>query len=158
MRVPYKRCSCVQIVYYGTYSIPIDICQTIKIYHNYYILIESVESIEKLKFVGDNFDELAECGFTKPSTKLLLTDETDIQTISLHHMILKTLGELSQFRDGLETLGVGKAMEENGQLLWEFFCHQGSRLDCRFVLMSVVYVHHTWECDNRGVSIALGHA
>ena len=51
-----------------------------------------------------------------------MKDKTEIiHTISLHHVILKTLGELSQFRDGLETLGVGRAMEEHGQFLQEFF-------------------------------------
>ena len=47
---------------------------------------------------GDNFDELTECGFTKPSSRLSLSDKVDIiHTISLHHVILKSLGELGRF-------------------------------------------------------------
>ena len=92
--------------------------------------IESAETIENLKeIVGDNFDELAQCGFTRPSTKLMLADKVDIiQTISLHQVILKTLGELSQFRDGLETLGVGKAIEEHGEFVQEFFVIKDSEI------------------------------
>ena len=100
-------------------------CNILRIYRKYICTaqIETAETIENLKeIVGENFDELMQCGFTKPSTRLVLADRIDvIQTVSLHHVILKTLGELSQFRDGLETLGVGKAMEENGAFVRDFF-------------------------------------
>ena len=75
--------------------------------------------------VGENFDLISECGFTKPTTKLTMDDKvTLVESVALHHVILKTLGELSQFRDGLNTLGVASAMELYGVLLQEFFCQQ----------------------------------
>ena len=52
----------------------------------------------------------------------MITDKIDIvQTVALHYVILKTLGELTQFREGLETLGVAKAMEQHGAFLKDFF-------------------------------------
>ena len=36
-------------------------------------------------------------------------------------MILRSLGELTQFRDGLQCLGVGKAIADHGQILQEFY-------------------------------------
>ena len=73
------------------------------------------------KFSIENFDEVSEYGFTKPSSCLVVSDKVDIiRSVSLHHVIVKTLGELSQFCEGLNTLGVAKAMEENGQLLRDF--------------------------------------
>jgi len=56
--------------------------------------------------VQDNFDLISEYGFTKPTTRLGMNDK-----VTLHQVILRTLGELSQFRDGLETIGVARAIE-----------------------------------------------
>ena len=51
-------------------------------------------------------------------TKLSLSDKVAvIQSVSLHEVILKALGELSQFRDGLESLGVVSAIKNNKNLL-----------------------------------------
>jgi len=44
--------------------------------------------------VQDNFDLISEYGFTKPTTRLGMNDK-----VTLHQVILRTLGELSQFRD-----------------------------------------------------------
>jgi len=35
---------------------------------------------------------------------------TVVQSVALHQVILRTLGELSQFCDGLETIGVARAI------------------------------------------------
>ena len=82
------------------------------------------------QFVGENFDVISECGFTKPSSRLSLsTDRIDlVQCVALHHVILKTLGELSQFREGLETFGVLKSIQEYGVLLQDFFVMKKSEL------------------------------
>ena len=53
---------------------------------------------------SDNFELISNCGFTKPVTRLNMEDKVlVVQSIALHEVILKTLGELSQFRDGLES-------------------------------------------------------
>ena len=76
-----------------------------------------------------NFDLISECGFTKPTTKLTMDDKvTLVESVALHRVILKILGELSQFRDGLNTLGVASAMEQYGILLQEFIVNKKSRV------------------------------
>ena len=65
---------------------------------------------ELCSVVGENFDLISECGFTKPTTKLTVDDKvTLVQSVALHQVILKALGKLSQFRD-VDTLGVASAM------------------------------------------------
>ena len=65
----------------------------------------------------------------KPFTKITIDDKVSVfQSIALHHVILKTLGELSQFKDGLRTLGVADAIESQGELLHDFFVNIKSDL------------------------------
>ena len=90
-----------------------------------------MEDVEEFRqFVGNNFDIISECGFTKPSSRLSLsTDRVDlVQCVALHHVILRSLGELSQFREGLESLGVLKAIKEHGELLRDFFIVKKSEI------------------------------
>ena len=71
----------------------------------------------------DNLDVLIECGFNKAVAKLELCDKVNIiQTVSLHKVILASLGELSQFRDGLSTLGVLGALKRSSHLLYSYYC------------------------------------
>ncbi len=70
----------------------------------------------------DNFDLIAECGFTKPSVRLVMEDKDSIvKAVSLHSVILKSMAELCQFRDGLETLKVASTLKEHPTLLRDFF-------------------------------------
>lgn len=89
-----------------------------------------MDNIEDFRIcVEENYDEILDCGFTKPSSRLLITDKVDVvQSVALHHVILKTLGELSQFREGLETLRVTKAMEHSRTYLRDFFVIQESEI------------------------------
>lgn len=81
------------------------------------------------KFVEENYDEISHCGYIKPSSRLLIADKVDIvQSVALHHVILKTLGELSQFCEGLETLGVAKAIKQYSACLQDFFVIQESKV------------------------------
>ena len=74
------------------------------------------------KFANEIYNKISDCGFTKPPSRLSITDKVDvIQSVALHHVILKALGELSQFREGLDTLGIAKAMEQHEVLLQNFF-------------------------------------
>ncbi len=49
---------------------------------------------------------------------------TLVQSVSLHSVILKSMAELYQFRDGLETLKVASAMKNHRGLLWDFFVNK----------------------------------
>jgi len=76
--------------------------------------------------VQDNFDLISECGFTKPTTRLGMNDKvTVVQSVALHQVILRTLGEL---RNGLKTIGVARAIEQNTAFLQEFFVEKSSRV------------------------------
>ena len=73
-------------------------------------------------FANEIYDVIIDCGFTKPLSRLVISDKVDVvQSIAFYHVILKTLGELSQFREGLETLKIARSMEQYGELLQEFF-------------------------------------
>ena len=73
------------------------------------------------EFVGSHFDVISESGFSKPSYKLSLTDKVDlIQSVALHHVILKTLGEASQFQEGLGSLGVLQQINNMDSLCQNF--------------------------------------
>lgn len=43
--------------------------------------------------------------------------------MSLHKVILASLAELSDFREGLAALGVADALKQDGPLLHSFFCN-----------------------------------
>ena len=71
----------------------------------------------------ENIDLLIHCGYTKPVFSVTMTDIVDIvQTVALQHVILDSLGELSQFCDGLSCLGVKEALCEHKDLMCSFFC------------------------------------
>ena len=66
---------------------------------------------------------LLECGYTKPIAGLIIDDRVDIiHTISLHKVVLASLAELSDVREGLAALGVADALKHDGHLLLPFFC------------------------------------
>ena len=88
--------------------------------------IKDIDDIEKLKQLAtDNFDLLIECGISKPPSSLELGDKTNVmQAISLHRVILGTMAELSQFKEGLSVLGVCDAMKKTPELLYSFYCNK----------------------------------
>ena len=71
----------------------------------FYQQMQSMVCVEDFRtFANEICDVILDCGFTKPLSRLVISDKVDVvQSIALHHVILKTLGELSQFREGLET-------------------------------------------------------
>lgn len=70
----------------------------------------------------DYIELLFESGYNKPASKVELCDRVDIvQTVALHKVILSSLAELSQFRNGLSTLGVLDAIKAHSQILSSFF-------------------------------------
>ena len=67
-----------------------------------------------------------------------MADKVDvIQSVALHHVILKTLGEASQFQEGLRSLGVLQQIQ-HGQLMSEFFVIRGSKLSAGEYIKSVL--------------------
>ena len=65
---------------------------------------------------------IIQCGFTKPLHRVSCSDKIDlIQTLALQSVILSSLGELLQFRDGIDTLGVGEALTKHQELLRKFY-------------------------------------
>lgn len=69
---------------------------------------------------------LIDCGYSKPIPMITLMDKDSIvNTISLHHLILKVKAELDQLRSGLETLGVAAAMKLNPKLFQPLFTRNG---------------------------------
>lgn len=71
----------------------------------------------------DNIDILHECGFGKPITRLKLQDKADlIQAVTLHWVLLKSLGETTQFREGLAAFSVRESLEKYPKLLSPYYC------------------------------------
>ena len=85
--------------------------------------VTNVSTIEELTTIAaENFDVISESGFTKASSYLTLSDKPVIvHTVALHHVILKSLAELQQLCDGMETLRVASAIQEHKELLSDFF-------------------------------------
>lgn len=103
-----------------------------------------VPSEEKLQsLLIDNCDLLSERGYSKPLSYVKLTDKASIvQTLSLHEVLLKSLGETQQFLDGLATLNVASALKAHSGLLKQFFCNDPSvntPLTAGIVFIVVVY-------------------
>lgn len=74
--------------------------------------IEAITTVDELKaklMEEENMDLLMECGYNKPVSRVNVDDKPNtILTITLHKVILASLAELSQFRNGLSTLGVAQ--------------------------------------------------
>ena len=72
--------------------------------------------------------------------------------LSLHRVILQSLAELSQFRDGIQELGVAGALNQYPNLLYGFFVNGNSQEDaltagsstyirtCIYINMCILYV------------------
>ena len=72
---------------------------------------------------NNSIDLLLECGFSKPVTLLNLEDKSElIHAITLHKVILCTLAELDQFRNGMGALGVGESLKQYHQIYASFYC------------------------------------
>ena len=66
--------------------------------------------------------EVTECGFTKAIPCITMDDKiTLIQTMTLHHVLLRSKAEMDQFCEGLQALGVLNAVREYPDLMRPFF-------------------------------------
>ena len=75
----------------------------------------------------DNIEILDECGFGKPITRLKLINKPDlVQAVTLHRVLLKSLAEETQFREGLATLSVRESLEKYPKLFIPYYCRSES--------------------------------
>lgn len=86
--------------------------------------MKTANDVNQLRQIAvDNLDLLLECGFNKPGSKVELCDRVVIiQTVTLHKVVLASLAELSQFREGLSALGVADALKNSPDLLYSYYC------------------------------------
>ena len=69
--------------------------------------------------------EIIECGFTKPLPCLVMEDKIAlIQTLTLHHVLLRSKAEIDQFSEGLKALGVLDAIRNYPSLMSCFFINK----------------------------------
>lgn len=90
--------------------------------------------------LGSNVDLLLQSGYTKPLTRVTLKDKPNVvQTLSLHEVLLKSLGEAHQFRDGMNTLGVTAVLSKHGDYVRRFYCNDSSLVQPLTAGMSVFH-------------------
>ena len=83
--------------------------------------------VELQSLMIDNCDLVIERGFIKPLLNVTLSDRSHIvQTLTLHEVLLKSLGEAQQFRDGLTTLNVAEVLSNHADCVQRFFCNDPS--------------------------------
>ena len=69
-----------------------------------------------------HFCDLTEYGIAKPPTVITIEDKIAIvQSITLHHALLKSKAEIDQFIDGLSCLGTKSSITKYPQLVRKFF-------------------------------------
>ena len=77
------------------------------------------------EIAANQIELLIGCGYNKLLTKIDLSDKVNIiQTVTLHKVILGSLAELTQFRDGLAALGVLDAVKKHSYLLRSYDCSE----------------------------------
>ena len=88
--------------------------------------MNATSECELQEVVGANFSTMIDCGFVKPFSSVNLEDRADIvQSISLHHVILRSKAEMDQFTDGLRSCGVLDEIKQNSNLTRSFFTIDG---------------------------------
>ena len=92
--------------------------------------VQTTTNVEEFsKLAMDNIEILEECGFGKPIPRLKLQDKADlIQAVTLHRVLLKSLAEATQFRDGLSALSVRESLEKYLKLFIPYYCSTESNV------------------------------
>ena len=71
-----------------------------------------MDADELRKIAMSNIDTITDCGFNKPIAKLELSDKVNIvQAVALHKVLLSSLGELTQFHEGLASMHVAETTQ-----------------------------------------------
>ena len=89
----------------------------------FYKQIMSAGTTDNLREIVEEYSELLmDSGVMKPSRSVAFDDKIAIvQSVALQKVILNTLGELAQFKEGLHCLGVGHEIAQHGELLQQFY-------------------------------------
>ena len=81
------------------------------------------ESSDDLRSLAlENCDVLLQSGYTKPIALFSIGEKTDIiHTITLHEVLLQSLGEAQQFKEGIGAFNVSQMLHTHGNELRPFF-------------------------------------
>ena len=86
------------------------------------MLYKTVDDLRRLAV--ENFDVLIESGVNKPVSRIEMSDKTNLIQAVMHKVILGSMAELSQFREGLCVLGVFDALKSHSDLLYSYYCEK----------------------------------
>lgn len=115
----------------------------------------SAATIEELKDVYTcHFCELMDYGVTKPCTSITFEDKhTIVQSITLHHILLKSKAEADQFSEGLSCLGTRDYIMKYPHLLQQFFTRDGVE---RHTAGKIQYSRQYCSLDHRPLTCTKG--
>ena len=109
----------------------------------------TASDVEKLRQESmNNIQILDDCGFEKPVARLTLEDKEQlVRAVALHGVLMKSLGEATQFRDGLSALEVNDSMKKNPAIFRPYFCSaekdiltSGTHFTSLFVISMKLYM------------------
>lgn len=98
--------------------------QCLSIYYVWFKLqIKCAPDVSTLRAVVLNdADYTIDAGFSKPIASLTMDSKNElIRVLCLHHVLLKSIAELDQFKEGLESLGVLDIIKSNPNIFESFF-------------------------------------
>jgi hypothetical protein len=106
--------------------------------------VKDASSADNLqKVLMNDIDLLADSGYTAPISRATLESrESIIATVVLHHCLLKSKGEVDQFKDGIshESGPLLKMIEEHPATFESFFCVNKDKLSAGVYCMCYVGV------------------
>ena len=76
---------------------------------------------------SDNFSFVMDCGFVKPTTTVTMEDiPALVQAVFLEYVLLRSIQEIAQFIEGLETLGIAILLRRQPRCLKKLLVHDPS--------------------------------
>ena len=83
----------------------------------------NADNIEELRSVCSlHYEILSDYGMTTPPNVLKMEDQIAVvQSITLHHVLLRSKGEIDQFIQGLECIGTRNMLKMNPQTVMSYY-------------------------------------
>ena len=106
-----------------------------------HIQVQDSKNIPELQeILMNNIDLFTKCGYCRPIMKVTMSDRVDIiQSVGLQEVLLNSLAELTQFKEGMRCLGVLDMIQEHKDLLRSFYCTDSKiQLDAG-VLLTILF-------------------
>lgn len=105
-----------------------------------HIQIQDAKDISVLQEVlMNNIDLFIKCGYCRPIIRVTMSKKVDIiQSVALQEVLLNSLAELTQFKEGMKDLGVLDMIQEHKDLLRSFYCTQ--RHNWMLVCLTILHV------------------